>query len=138
MISFEAFVTELGELGAVTSGQLAKVAEVTREQASHALQRLDELEHQRPTAGQLGRGAIVGSLVGPIASNVSKLVSSGKLHTPREIAGQIAGGTIFGTATPLLKHKVETGTERRTLRDYVESGRGGRLATQIESKLGTP
>lgn len=138
MISFEGFVTELAELGAVTSGQLAKVAEVTREQAQHAMERLDDLEHQRPTMGQLGRGALVGAMVGPIASNVSKLVSEGRFSKPREIAGQIAGGTIFGTATPLLKHKVETGTERRTLRNYIESGQAGRLANQIESKLETP
>ena len=138
MISFQSFVTELADLGAVTAEQLAKVAEVTREQAQHAMERLDDLEHQRPTLGQLGRGALVGAMVGPIASNVSKLVSEGRFSKPREIAGQIAGGTIFGTATPLLKHKVETGTERKTLRNYVESGQGGRLSHQIEHKLGTP
>lgn len=137
MISFEAFVTELAELGAVTVGQLEKTAEVTREQAQHALTRLDELDHQRPTAGQLGRGALVGSIVGPIASNVGKLISEGRFSKPRDIAGQIASGTIFGTATPFIKHKVETGTERKTLKNYIDSGGGGRLATQIENKLGT-
>lgn len=137
-ISFEAFVEELGQLGAVTEGQLQKVAEVTREQAQQALQHLDHLESERPTLGQLARGAAVGSVVGPVASNVSKLISAGHLHTPREVAGQVAGGVIFGTATPLLKHKVETGTERRTLKDYVNSGHGGRLVSQIENKLETP
>jgi hypothetical protein len=132
------FLSELGGLHAVTPDQLQKVAEVTREQAQQALQHLDTLESQKPTAGQLARGALVGSVVGPVASNVSKLISAGHLHTPREVAGQVAGGVIFGTATPLLKHKVETGTERRMLQDYVNSGQGGRLATQIESKLETP
>lgn len=134
-ISFEAFISELGQLNAVTDEQLAKVAEVTREQAQTALGRLDELEHQRPTLGQLGRGALVGSMVGPVASNVNKLISKGEFHSPREMLGQIAGGAIFGTVTPLLKHKVETGTERHILKDYVGSGHEGRLATQIESKL---
>jgi hypothetical protein len=135
---FEAFVEELGTLNAVTPEQLQKVAEVTREQAQAAMLRLDELEHQKPTLGQLGRGAAVGSIVGPIASNVNKLISKGEFNTPREIAGQIAGGAIFGIATPLIKHRVETGTERHALRDYVNQGHGGRLATQIENKLETP
>lgn len=127
MISFHAAIEEL-----------AKTAEVSREQAQIALERLDDLEHQKPTMGQLGRGALVGSVVGPIASNVSKLISAGHLHSPREMAGQIAGGAIFGTAAPLLKHKVESGAERKTLKDYINAGGGGRLATQIENKLEIP
>ena len=93
---------------------------------------------QRPTLGQLGRGALVGSVVGPVASNVSKLISEGRFNKPRELAGQIAGGAIFGTAAPLLKHKVETSAERKLLQDYINEGHSGRLSSQIESKLGTP
>jgi hypothetical protein len=120
---FEAFVSE-------------KLAEVTREQANEAVERLDAIEHSRPTLGQLSRGALIGSLVGPISSNTSKLISSGHLHSPRDIAGQIAGGVVFGTAAPLLKYKVESGAERKVLEDYINQGHGGRLATQIEHKLG--
>lgn len=137
-ISFEAFIDELSTLNAVTPYQLQKAAEVTKDQAQVALSRLDELDHQRPTLGQLGRGAAVGSIVGPIASNVNKLISKGEFNTPREMVGQLAGGAVLGIAAPLLRHKVETGNERHLLRNYVNEGHGGRLATQIETKLETP
>ncbi len=139
MISFPAFIRELAVLGAVTEGQLkVAAAEVTRQDAQGALGRLEELEATRPTGGQLTRGALVGASVGPIASNISKLISSSKLHSPREIVGQAVSGAMFGGAMPYAKHEVESGAERRKLKSYISAGHGGRLATQIENKLGTP
>jgi hypothetical protein len=138
MISYRAFAEELAQLGAVTEGQLKVANEVSNEEAERALQRLQHLEASGPTRGQLLRGAAVGAVTGPLASNVSKLISKGEFHSPREVAGQIAGGLIMGTAVPLVKQKIESSAERATLKNYVESGRHGRLATQIESKLGTP
>jgi hypothetical protein len=113
-------------------------AEMTRQDAQSALQHLEELEATRPTTGQLLSGAALGATIGPISSNVNKLISSGHLNSPREIAGQVAGGLLFGTAMPYAKHELESGAERRKLRQYVDAGHGGRLATQIENKLGTP
>jgi hypothetical protein len=139
VISFQACVRELGALNAVTEGQLKTAAyDVTREDAHAALERLQRLESGRPTRGQLLRGAAIGSVMGPLASNASKLISKGEFHSPREVAGQVAGGLIMGTAVPLFRQKVESTAERRTLKDYINAGHGGRLATQIESKLGTP
>jgi hypothetical protein len=135
VISFEAFADELGRSPAVPF--LAKLAEVTREDASAALERLQQIEQSGPTRAQLIRGAAVGALTSPLASNVSKMISKGELHTPREIAGQVAGGLIMGTAVPMMRRKVESTAERRTLRDYVDAGHGGRLANQIQDTLGT-
>jgi hypothetical protein len=138
VISFLAFADELGKLDAVTPGQLKVASEVSREDAQAALQRLQRLEASGPTRGQLLRGAAIGALTGPLASNVSKVISQGEFHSPREIAGQVAGGLIMGTAVPLVRQKIESTAERRTLKDYVDAGHGGRLVNQIESKLGTP
>jgi hypothetical protein len=138
VISFQAFVDELEQLGAATPEQLKVAAEVTREDARGSRAHLEELEATRPTPGQLGRAALLGATVGPVASNVNKLISSGKLHTPREVAGQMAGGVLFGAAMPYAKHEIESGAERRKLKRYIAAGHGGRLATQIETKLGTP
>lgn len=138
MISFSAFIIELEKLGAVTEGQLKAAADVTRDDASAALDRLKRLEGGRPTSGQLLRGAAIGALTGPLASNVNKLISKGEFHSPREIAGQVAGGLIMGTAVPLVRQKIESSAERKTLKDYVNAGHGGRLATQIQGTLGEP
>jgi uncharacterized protein YcfJ len=131
VISFAAFADELQRF----TTKLA--ADVTREDASAALGRLHQLEANGPTPAQVARGAAVGALAGPIASNVNKFIGKGEFHSPREIAGQVAGGLIMGTAVPLMRRKLETTAERRTLRDYINAGHSGRLATQIEDKLAT-
>lgn len=135
MISFEAFIDELSHLHAVTEGQLKAASDVTQEQAETALKRLAYLDAGAPTAGQLSRSAAVGAIATPLASNISRLISHGEFSRPRDIAGQIAGGLVMGTAMPLAKHKMETSAERRVLRDYINQGRHGRLTHQIESKL---
>lgn len=138
MINFSAFVHELGELGAVSDEQLKVAADLSRDDAEHALHRLEGLETARPTGGQLLRGAAVGAIASPIASNISRLISHGEFTHPRDIAGQVAGGLVMGTALPFAKHKLETGAERKTLRNYIEQSPRGRLAKDIETKLETP
>lgn len=113
---------------------LLKLAEVAQDEAQRALNRLEWLETGRPSNEQLARGALIGSIVGPVASGASKLISTGKFHTPREVAGQVAGGLITGTALPFMKHHLDTHAERKKLQDYV-SGHHGRLAKRIEQKL---
>lgn len=131
MISFEAFADELQRF-------VPKLAsDVSRDDAAAALERLQALEASGPTGAQMLRGAAVGALAGPLASNVNKLIGKGQFHTPREIAGQVAGGLIMGTAVPMMRRKIESTAERRTLQNYIEAGHGGRLASQIEDKLAT-
>ena len=109
-------------------------ADVSRPDAQAALDRLETLESARATPGQLARGALVGSVAGPIASNLSKVISTGQFHTPREIAGQVVGGLLMGTAVPLAKQEVDARAERKVLQNYV-SGHGGQLAERIGEKL---
>lgn len=113
---------------------LHKLADVTRTDAQAAFDRLEQLESARPTASQLARGALVGSVAGPIASNISKVISSGHLHTPREIAGQVVGGLLMGTAVPLAKQTVDAHAEKSVLKDYIGQ-HSGRLAERIGEKL---
>lgn len=136
--AFERYVEAFTKAAGILPIGTGAPAEVTRADAQSALEHLEELEATRPTTGQLLRGAALGATIGPISSNVNKLISSGHLNTPREIAGQVAGGLLFGTAMPYAKHELDSGAERRKLRNYVDAGHGGRLATQIENKLGTP
>jgi hypothetical protein len=111
-----------------------KLAEVGREDAERALNHLETLEFSRPTPAQLTHGALVGSVAAPLAANVSKLVAHGHLSTPREVAGQVAGGLITGTAVPLARSSLDAHLDRKVLRDYVGQ-HGGRLAERIQDKL---
>lgn len=113
---------------------LLKLADVTRQEAQRSLERLEGIDAGRPTGGQLARGALVGSIAGPVASNLNRLIGKGEFHSPREIAGQIAGGLIMGTAVPLAKREVDAFAERKVLNDYASS-HGGQLAQRITDRL---
>lgn len=133
------WVGELDDFRDYVSSTLTKMAvELTSSDARAALTRLGELEATRPTEDQLVRSALTGAVIGPISGNMNRLISAGQFAKPREMVGQVASGALFGGAMPYLKHELESGAERRKLRHYIASRRGGRLVTQIENKLGTP
>ena len=121
--------------------ELGKLAEVSSEQASAALRRLKDLDRDAPNVGSLGRGALVGSLVGPMATVTSRMVSKGpkaflEPATYRDLAGSAVSGGIFGGFTPYLRHRLEHGAEEQKLREYLGEAHKGRLRGQVKKTLG--
>jgi len=113
-----------------------KVAAVTAEEARNSLGRLDQLESVRK--GELGRGALVGAAVGPVMSNVGRLISGGKRPGSmlRQTAAEMTTGAIFGGALPYARNRLERTVEREKLKDYLEGGRSKTLRSKVRRSVG--
>jgi len=151
--SFHSFFDEFLKLGAVT-----------REEAGEALGRLKELEEEKPTIGELGRGSATGAIVGPGAmiaatgakgglsrkavtsalSTALKGAKPGRFGKAKAIGGLIGGalaapaasGAVFGTGLPLVRRKMDVEAEKERLRQYTGTSRRGRVHRQATEYLG--
>lgn len=127
-----AFARELLRLNAITPFQaveLAKAAAVTTEQARRSLDRLDTLERNKPTLGQVGRYGGIGALGGAAAGAVGNAIEHGsalKGATPKakvlNLAASAAKGAIGGGALPLLRSHSDRRAETGTLRKFMQEG----------------
>lgn len=121
---------ELVRLNAVTVDQaaaLVKSAAVTPEQARRSLDRLDSLERNKPTAGQLARYGTIGGLGGAAIGAVGNAIESGtalKGATPKakalNLAANAAKGALGGGAIPLLRMHSDRRAEMGTLRKFMQ------------------
>jgi len=144
--------------------EFLKLGAVTREEAAEALGRLKELEEEKPTIGELGRGSATGAIVGPgamIAATAAKGGLSRKAVTgavtkalrgakpgrwgkAKAIGGLIGGalaapaasGAVFGTGLPLVRRKMDVEAEKEQLRQYTGTSRRGRVHRQATQYLG--
>lgn len=102
--------------------ELEKLATVTPEQAVAAKENIQQLEKAKPSAGQLARGALVGSAVGTTAGLVSKAIGGnfkkGLKPNARDVAALMASGAIFGSATPVAKYHMEHQANQRKLDEF--------------------
>lgn len=121
---------ELLRLNAITTGQaeaLVKAATVTHEQARRSLDRLDSLERNKPTVGQLARYGTIGGLGGAAIGAVGNAIETGtamKGATPKakalNFAANAAKGALGGGAIPLLRMHSDRRAEMGTLRKYMQ------------------
>jgi len=121
-----AMVDELRELNALTAGQLDKLAAITDQEATGALTRLEKLKRDKPSAGQLGRGALVGATLGPVASLASRAIA-GKSTQPmgvyrgvRDLAATATQGAFAGGLVPVVRHTADQRAEKGTLKKYLK------------------
>lgn len=141
-----AMVEELGALGALTVAQLEKLAaEVTTTEAAQSLKRLKKLEKEKPTVGQIGRGAAVGAGVMPLAGLAWRAVAGPKGRAPlpkqiwpgaRPMAATAAQGGVLGGLMPAGQQKLEREVEKQRLREYVGDRRRGTLRGKIKKTVG--
>lgn len=137
-----------------------KLAEVSREEAASALERLKTLEAKKPSAEQLTRGALTGAIVGPGALLASKLVGGGVgkgLGTAlkargagakatglakalwggtRQLGGAAASGAVFGAGLPTVRRHLDEQAEKEKLRQYLGTSKRGRLRRKASKYLG--
>jgi hypothetical protein len=131
--------------------ELEKLAEVTAEEAEQARKRLKQLEKDAPTAGQLGRGAMVGAAVGPLMGAAMKAVAGSPaaagppipvgakakvLGGARGALAQSLAGAIYSGGIPYLRHQLEHGVEEQKLREYAGQTHKGRLRGRLKKTFG--
>ncbi len=145
---------------AAMSDELLKIAEeeITAQEAVQAMKRLRKLEREKPTGGQLARGALTGALVGPAAATASKLVGGGMGEAARKamskskhpvgkalalgsaavrgLAAPAASGAVFGAGLPIVRGELERGSEKAKLREYLGVARGGKVRRKAKRVLG--
>lgn len=107
--------------------ELAKVGAISEEQARASLDRLDTLERNKPTMGQVGRYAGLGAVAGPVMSTVSNVIKHGPSGAinfggksiARGILGDAAKGAIGGGLVPLARNHLDRRGEIGTLKTFV-------------------
>lgn len=145
-----AMVDELEKLGVSTEDQIKKLKSrieearaVDRPEAVRALKRLKRLQKDKPSVGQIARGALVGSAVGPAAMLASRAITGASTARPgklfpgkRAILAAAGHGAVFGGLLPAGRHKLERAAEKQKLREYVGQHRGGSMRSKIKKHLG--
>ena len=117
---------------------------VTDDQAVAALHQLNDLESTMPSKGDLARGALAGSIVGPLGyttnqfisgshplskaiasrgpgvKGLAKAVGKGVAPTVRGMAGAGAASAAGGALIPIVRRKLDEASATETLKKYVE------------------
>ena len=152
-IEFSSFTDEFCKLAA---------APISRDEAEKSLKRIQTMSENRDL-GALGRSAMVGSALSPIAATFTRSVSGAQkwlkpgaalnLKSPKSIAKAVnwsglgrqaaadaAGGAIFGGALPLAREAVEGKAQKERLLDYLAQEQGNRrdktLRRHIAANIG--
>lgn len=133
---------------------------VSREEATKSLLKLRQIE-QSHDLGTIGRSALVGSTVMPVANMAARTVAgkqqflkpgaSIKLRNPSSIAKSInwkgigrqaaadaMSGSIGGGLLPLAREGVETNAQKAKLKNYISQQEGGdkTLRSRIAENVG--
>jgi hypothetical protein len=99
--------------------ELEKVGAVSADQARRSLDRLDTLEQNKPTVGQVARYGTLGAGAGALTKGISSVVEHGKLPTSRAALASGAAGAIGMGAVPLLRSALDRRAETGTLKKFM-------------------
>ena len=119
--------------------ELVKLGAVSDEHAQHALERLDSLDRNKPTVGQLGRYAGIGAVAAPAISAVGNVVRG---RSPfegdtvkkklREAAATAVKGGLSASVIPLARVHSDRNAQIGTLKKYLDE-RGPKTAGVLDS-----
>lgn len=106
---------------------ILKRAAISDEQALASLDRLEAIEQTKPTAGQLGRYAVLGGVSGPVIGALGDAIGgrpifgggSVKARARGALAGAATGALASG-AIPLVRTHLDQEAEKKLLRGYVD------------------
>jgi hypothetical protein len=100
-----------------------KTAAVSDEQAQAAVNRLETLERNRPTARQAARYGTIGAVAGPTINLIGSAITKKNPYKDttklRGVLGDAAKGALAGGAVPLLRSHLDRGAEVNTLKSYL-------------------
>ena len=139
--------------------ELMKIAAegVSAYEAVKAINRLKKIEKNKPTGGEIARGALAGTAAGTTAMAARAAVSGemakgirGALQAPT-IGGKLlnlgrgalkgvgttaAGSAAFGATLPAARRYLDTEAEKATLREYLGTSKGGKARQRVKRVLG--
>lgn len=111
---------------AAFADELTKMAAVSDQAVLNSVKRLDKLEQDKPTVGQVGRAAGVGAALGPVASLAQRAIAGrkasgglGPYRGPRDLAASAVHGAIAGGFVPVLRRSVDQHAEKKTIKNYL-------------------
>jgi len=99
--------------------ELDKLGEVSDDQATAALDRLDTLERQKATASQVARYGALGGVAGAGVGAIRNAISGTK-NNWRGAIGNAVGGAITAGAVPVIQKHLDRKAEEGTLKDYLK------------------
>lgn len=107
--------------------ELLKLGFVSDDEAQGSLDRLDTLERNKPTVGQVARYSAIGGVAAP-AVNVMKnaikgktlLEGAGAVARGRHLAADAVGGAVLTGAVPLIRTHLDRRAEMKKLHQYLQ------------------
>ena len=100
--------------------ELTKLGAISDDQARRSLDRLDQLDKNKPTPGQVARYGALGAGAGALGHVVSRAIEGGeRAVTRRSILGSAASGAIGMGAVPLVRGALDRHAEKKTLKAYL-------------------
>lgn len=108
--------------------ELVKLGAVSDAEAQKSIDRLDVLEKERPTLGQVGRYGVLGAGAGALGKVVGQGIEHGRLPTSRGALGAAAVGAIGMGAVPLARRVLDRRAEIGTLKKYMSQEHLGQYA----------
>lgn len=112
-LPLSSFFDELQKLGTLSPEH----AEKSLQELEGAVNTLNKLEEQKPSAGQLGRYALVGGTLSPAINAVSDAVKGTlKRPTARGLAGDVLKGGLVASAIPIARHELDRRAALHTAR----------------------
>lgn len=108
--------------------ELEKLGAISDDEARQSLDRLNTLEKNKPTMGQVGRYAGMGAAAGVATGAIGDVISGNKLFNApggriRGALGRAATGAIASGAIPLLRTHLDRRAEVGTLKTYLDEHR---------------
>jgi len=122
--------------------ELAKIAgDVSKEEATESLQRLRKMQKDRPTGGQMLRGAAVGGTLGPVSSLIGSAIKGkdfpkSKKELARHVAAAAISGSALGTAIPMVTRALNEHAEKEKLKSYLGTSDVGSTRSAVRKTLG--
>lgn len=103
-----------------TLDELEKLGAVSPQQARTSLDRLDTLEQNKPTSGQVARYAGLGAVTAPAVGMLSNAIRKKPVFEGlRGVAADATKGAIGMGAMPLLRGHLDRQAEIGTLKKYL-------------------
>jgi hypothetical protein len=128
-----------------TIDELEKLGAITPEQAEEALDRLEALERNKPTLGQVLRYSGLGAVAVPAITATSDIIRGQKPFKPVEVrgvpirygrlraaAGSAVSGALTSGAIPLVRSHLDRAAEKRKLKQFLAEYEKGQLAKKAE------
>ena len=117
--------------------ELEKLGAVSTEEARRSLDRLETLEQNKPTIGQVARYGALGAAAGGGTKLLGNAIEHGGIPTSRAGLAGAAGGAIGLGAVPIIRQHLDRKAELGRLKKFMHQGDYGKNP-EPQTDAGTP